>query len=203
MVEALEAAASAPVTVVVTRAVKPGRGPDYEAWLGRLITSASTLPGYLGTEVLRPSTGNTWTSIFRFATPAGLRRFEESPARAAALLEVIPIVEGDATWRKLSGVELWFTPPPGLPIPQPSRWRMAIVMTIVVYGLVLSLGAGVAAILGNAPAPLRLFVTIAIEIALMTWVIMPPLTRALARWIYIPPTARRDSGAQPPPSSQP
>jgi antibiotic biosynthesis monooxygenase (ABM) superfamily enzyme len=65
---------------------------------------------------------------------------------------------------------------------------MALLMILVVYGLVLSIGALVARVLGDAPAPLRLLVTIVIEVALMTWVIMPRLTRWLARWIY--PAAR-------------
>ena len=89
-----------PVTVVVTRRVKPGREPSYEAWLERLIREASVLPGYL------------------------------------------------------------------------------------VYGLVLSIGTLVALVLGAAPMPLRLLATITIEVFFMTYVLMPRLTRWLARWIY-------------------
>ena len=54
----------------------------------------------------------------------------------------------------------------------------------VVYGLVLSIGTLVAQVLSTAPMPLRLLVTITIEVFLMTYVLMPRLTRALARWIY-------------------
>ena len=34
------------------------------------------------------------------------------------------------------------------------------------------------------PYPLRLLVTIAIEVVLMTWWLMPLITRRLAFWIY-------------------
>ena len=61
-------------------------------------------------------------------------------------------------------------------------------MIVVVYGLVLSIGQLVAAVLASAPGPVRLLVTIVIEVFLMTYVLMPRLTRALARWIY--PKAR-------------
>ena len=64
------------------------------------------------------------------------------------------------------------------------RLRMAVLMIFVVYGLVLSIGQVVGAVLSSAPPALRLLVTIVIEVALMTWVIMPRLTRWLARWIY-------------------
>lgn len=175
-----------PVTVVVTRRVKPGREADYEAWLERLLRGAAALPGYLGTTVHRPSpTGpREYTSVFRFDTLEHLRAFEASDLRRRALAEVVDLVEADAAWRQLTGLEFWFTAPPGTVVPQPSRPRMALLMIVVVYLLVLSIGQLVALVLGDAPAALRLLVTIAIEVALLTWVIMPRLTRALARWIY-------------------
>jgi antibiotic biosynthesis monooxygenase (ABM) superfamily enzyme len=61
---------------------------------------------------------------------------------------------------------------------------MALVMIVVVYGLVLSLGTLVAQVMSGAPMPLRLLVTITLEVFLMTYVLMPRLTRVLARWIY-------------------
>lgn len=174
-----------PVTVVVTRRVRAGREAAYEAWLERLLSEARTLPGYLGTTVTRPPPGGRdYTSVFRFDTVEHLRGFEESEVRRRALAEVGDLVEADAVWNRLSGLELWFTPPPGTVVPQPSRFRMALVMITVVYGLVFSIGTLVAKVLGAAPVPLRLLVTIVIEVFLMTYVLMPRLTRWLAKWIY-------------------
>ena len=75
--------ATQPVTVVVTRRVKPGREAAYEAWLERLIREASVLPGYLGTNVQRPAaTGpREYTSVFRFDSVEHLRAFEDSDLR--------------------------------------------------------------------------------------------------------------------------
>ena len=175
----------APVTVVVTRRVKPGREAAYEAWLETLLSDAKSLPGYLGTTVHRPPPGGRdYTSVFRFDTVEHLRGFEESDLRRRALSEVGELVESDAVWRRMTGLELWFTPPPGTVVPQPSRLRMALVMIAVVYGLVLSIGSLVAYALAAAPSPLRLLITIVIEVFLMTYVLMPRLTRWLARWIY-------------------
>ena len=129
-----------------------------------------------------------YTSIFRYDSVENLRAFEESDMRRRYLAEVVDYVEADAAWQKLTGLELWFTPPRGTVVPQPTRWRMALVMIAVVYGLVVSIGRLVAMVLGDAPAPLRLLVTIAIEVFFMTYVLMPRLTRWLARWIY--PAAR-------------
>ena len=177
---------SEPVTVVVTRRVKPGREKGYEAWLDALIENAGKLSGYLGTNIHRPPTTGPreYTSVFRFDSVESLRGFEESDLRRRALAEVGEYVEADARWRKLTGLELWFTPPPGTVVPQPSRFRMALVMIAVVYGLVFSIGALVALVLEGAPMPLRLAVTITIEVFLMTYFLMPRLTRWLAPWIY-------------------
>ena len=78
--------------------------------------------------------------------------------------------------------------PAGTVVPQPSRPRMALVMIAVVFGLVLSIGSVVNAVFALLPVatpyPLRLLVTISLEVVLMTWWLMPWLTRRLAPWIY-------------------
>lgn len=179
-----------PVTLVVTRRVRAGREAAYEAWLARLQAEARGLPGYLGVTTQRPAAGGPreYVSVLRFASLADLRAFEGSELRRRHLAEVADLVEADAVWQRLTGLEFWFTPPPGTVVPQPSRPRMAVLMTAVVFGLVLAIGglvnAAAALLPFTVPYPLRLLVTIAIEVALMTWWLMPWLTRRLARWIY-------------------
>lgn len=181
--------AADPVTVVITRRVKAGREADYEAWLQRLQSDARGLPGYLGVTTQRPAPGTReYVSVLRFETLAALRDFEKSELRAKYLAEVTDFVEADAAWKELTGLEFWFTPPAGTVVPQPSRPRMALLMIAVVFTLVLVIGTAVntafALLPFTTPYPLRLLVTITIEVALMTWWLMPLLTRRLAHWIY-------------------
>lgn len=182
--------ADAPVTVVITRRVRPGREADYEAWLRRLQQEARGLSGYLGVTTQRPDAAGPreYVSVIRFDSLANLQAFERSELRRRHLAEVAGMVEGDAVWQRLTGLEFWFTPPPGTVVPQPSRGRMALLMIAVVFVLVLSIGTLVgraAAVLPvPVPYPLRLLVTIVLEVLLMTYWLMPRLTRHLARWIY-------------------
>lgn len=197
MTDAASAAAADPVTVVITRRVKAGREADYEAWLQRLQADARALPGYLGVTTQRPAPGTReYVSVLRFETLAALRAFETSELRAKYLAEVADFVEADAAWKELTGLEFWFTPPAGTVVPQPSRPRMALLMIAVVFTLVLVIGTAVNAVFAwlpfATPYPLRLLVTITIEVALMTWWLMPLLTRRLAHWIY---PRRRVAGA--------
>jgi hypothetical protein len=178
--------AAGPVTLVITRRVKAGHETAYEDWLRRTTEAFRGHAGYRGVDIQRPALGapREYTSVLRFDDVASLRAFERSPERARLVAEVAPHVEADAVWQQATGLEFWFSPPPGTVVAQPSRLRMALVMIVVVFGLVLSIGAAVNLLLGALPYALRLFVTIVVEVFLMTYVLMPVLTRRLARWIY-------------------
>jgi uncharacterized protein len=157
----------------------------YEDWLRRLLEESKSMKGYLGATIQKPAPGSIeYTSIFRFDIVDNLRKFEESELRSRYLREVIDYVEADAIWKKITGLEFWFSPPKGTIIPQPSRFRMSLVTIAVVFGLVLSIGQLVGIVATEVPPHIRLFVTISIEIFLMTYVVMPRITRLVAKWIY-------------------
>ena len=65
---------------------------------------------------------------------------------------------------------------------------MALVMIVVVFGLVLGLGTAVNAAFAQlpfaTPYPVRLLVTITLEVLLMTYWLMPLITKRMAAWIY-------------------
>lgn len=179
-----------PVTVIIRRRVKTGAETAYEAWLQALQTDARQLPGYLGVTTQRPAPGGSreYVSAVRFDSLANLQAFERSDLRHEHLAQLGDWVEGDAAWESMTGLEFWFSPPPGTVVPQPSRPRMALVMVAMVFALVLVIGSAVNAVFAQlpfeTPYPLRLLVTIAIEVVLMTWWLMPLVTRRLSRWIY-------------------
>src|SRR5215203_5747722 len=58
-----------PVTAVASRRVKQGREQEFEEWLSGILAAANEAPGYLGSEVLRPSDSkddNEYRIVFRF-----------------------------------------------------------------------------------------------------------------------------------------
>ena len=178
-----------PVTVVVRRKVRPGREAGYEAWLGRLTDGAAReFPGYLGAEFHRPGPGGAYRSVFRFDSLAHLESFERSDFRARMLAEAAELFAADAAWDRMTGLEFWFDPPPGTRIPQPSPHRMALVLVAVVFCLVLALNLMLGPVMTGWPLPLRLLFTVAIQVGLMTYVVMPWLTPRIARFVY--PTSR-------------
>jgi antibiotic biosynthesis monooxygenase (ABM) superfamily enzyme len=180
---------SEPVTIVVRRKVRPGREADYEAWLARLTQGAAReFDGYLGAEFHRPGPGGAYRSVFRFDGLDHLEAFERSDFRARMLAEGAELFEGDAAWERMSGLEFWFDPPPGTRVPQPSPHRMALVLIAVVFCLVLALNLTLGPLMAGWPLPFRILLTVAIQVGLMTYVVMPWLTPRIARFIY--PTSR-------------
>ncbi|MCE2738526.1 MAG: antibiotic biosynthesis monooxygenase [Rhodobacter sp.] len=181
---------SDPVTITVRRKVKAGREKDYDAWLERLTQGTSRrFKGYLGAEFYRPAApGGEYRSVFRFDSPEHLDAFEQSAFRADLLAEAAPLFAADAAWQRMTGLEFWFDPPPGTQVPQPSPHRMALVLVAVVFLLVLILNLTLGPLMSGWPLPLRVLVTVTIQVGLMTYVIMPRLTPRIARFIY-PKTA--------------
>jgi antibiotic biosynthesis monooxygenase (ABM) superfamily enzyme len=175
-----------PVTIVVRRKIRLGREKDYEAWLERLTRGAAEqFQGYLGAEFHRPaSAGGEYRSVFRFDSLPHLEAFERSDFRAAMLAEAAPMFAADAAWERMTGLEFWFDPPSGTKVPQPSPHRMALVLVAVVFTLVLILNLTLGPFMTGWPLPLRVLVTVCIQVGLMTYVIMPRLTPLIARFIY-------------------
>jgi uncharacterized protein len=173
------------VTTMVRRRVRQGQAAGYEAWLTDLLRDAGALPGYLGTDVRRPAAPDrTYVSIFRFDTLAHLEAFENSDMRRQHLARVTPFVEGDAVWDKMSGLEVWFDAPKGAAALQPTRWKMALLLTGLVFVLVEILSTFVRFAAPGLPPRLSLLAVVTAQVCLLTYVIMPPLTRRLAFWLF-------------------
>ena len=174
-----------PVTVVVTRRIRPGREAAYEEWLRSIHVEAVTFPGLLGTNVIRPPRGSReYTVVLRFDNPANLRRWADSPERSKWLARLAPICEGQAVVQEITGLEAWFTLPGMAPRPAPPRYKMALVSLTAAFPIISFFNWALVPHLGFLPAPLRTLVMGVAMISLMTWVVMPLLTRLLFRWLY-------------------
>jgi uncharacterized protein len=170
-----------PVTTTVTRRVKPGHEPLYEQFLDGIITAASRFPGHLGAEVFRPQTAaaGDYRIVYRFDTTAHLRAWLDSPEHAAWLQQAEPHVLGPLRRQVLTGLEAWFTLPTQPGVPPPPRSKMALVTWATIFPLITLVVIATAPLLGGLPLVARLAVTTAVTVPIMTWVVMPRVTRLL------------------------
>lgn len=183
---------SAPAVVAIARRVKPGYEADFEAAVRGATLAASTFPGYLGSEVLYPNNRRgDWQLILRFDTVAHLQEWENSPicqgwiARADALTDT-PRVS------RINGLEAWFALPEMPNVAPPPKWKTAIVSAIGIYPVISLMPILLKPITNGLPAWLATLVSIAIMMPLMTWVIMPQVTRLFKPWLY-PSEAKRSA----------
>jgi uncharacterized protein len=170
-----------PVTIAVTFHVKPGRGAEFERWAHDITIAAARYPGHLGGSWVR--TAGAYHVIYRFANDAMFHDWHESSERAAFLERLHPI----ATLVKddhLTGMETWFELPDQPGRAAPPRWKMVIATWIGVFPLLTLLQWLVAPRLVDIPLVARVMILTLVVVVLMTYLVMPRLTRLLKRWLY-------------------
>lgn len=178
--------AGGPVTVVVTRQPRRGYEAAFEEWLRGVLDEAAAFPGHEGTSVIRPTdpARPEYVLILRFAAYDDLVRWYESEERARWLEKVEPISETEPEFHEQTGLETWFTLPGRKNPAPPSRPKMAILTLLGIYPLVLLANVTLVPALESVARPLAALVTSAVLVVLMTWVVMPAVTKVLYGWLY-------------------
>lgn len=88
-----------PITISVSRRVRPGREADFEDWIRGVAEAASHFDGQQGLSILRPSdqTGGRYVLIYRFDSYEHAAAWETSPERAHWVAKLEGISHGDET----------------------------------------------------------------------------------------------------------
>jgi antibiotic biosynthesis monooxygenase (ABM) superfamily enzyme len=182
----LSDAAQGPVTTTVTRRVRPGHERFYEQFLAGIIAEAEKFPGHLGVEVFRPQSASSgeYRIVYRFDTQAHLRAWLDSDQHAAWLERAEPHAIGPVHRSFVTGLETWFTLPGDPARPPPPGYKMALVTWITIWPLITAIVAITGPLLEDLPLAARLGITTAIAVPLMTWVVMPRVTRILRGWLF-------------------
>ena len=175
-----------PVTAVASRRVKPGREREFEEWAAGILAAANGFPGYLGSEVLRPGDApgdDEYRIVFRFDQASNMRAWEGSEERHRWLKKAEPLISEERV-SVLTGLETWFTRPSKPGEPAPPRYKMAAVTWLAVYPLITVILLLAGPLLSVLPMLVRTLVLTAVMVTLMTYVIMPRVTRLFSFWLY-------------------
>ncbi|MFY9615606.1 MAG: antibiotic biosynthesis monooxygenase [Candidatus Dormiibacterota bacterium] len=172
-----------PVTVAVTFHVKPGHTAEFETWAHEITDASARYPGHLGASWVR--SGGAYHVIYRFADHALFKGWYDSEERAGFLKRVRPIATV-VTNEHLTGFETWFQLPGQPGRPAPPKWKMVVATWFGVFPLLALLQWLVAPRLVDVPLVLRVMLFAFIAVVLMTYLVMPQMTRLLRRWLYPP-----------------
>ena len=177
-----------PVTIVISRKVKPGCKAAFEKFISGITASAMTFEGHLGTNVFRPSnpSDNEYQIIFKFDRASNLKIWEESECRRQWLARAESLSLEPAQIRVITGLETWFTLPSPRRILPPPRYKMATVTLLALFPLIQLANLTLVPLLELSSLPLlvRNLIITAILVLLMTYVVMPRMTKLFSQWLY-------------------
>ncbi|MFI7302678.1 antibiotic biosynthesis monooxygenase [Micromonospora aurantiaca] len=188
-----------PVTVAVSRRADPARTDEVVAWMRAGTALAESFPGFLGAGFVRSAPGSgEWHVMYRFADADTLRDWEDSPQRHWWLGSAQGIVEHTRVERR-TGIEGWFDPPVnhvvetfGEPEPAaPPRWKQAVTIWLAFFPLSLAATLLTTRFLAGVPLAGRTLLMTLVLTPLMTYLVLPRITRALHRWLHGRPAPAR------------
>jgi len=177
----------APVTTVIRHRPLADAVGRYEDWLKEIALVARQFAGHHGVNVIRPhGAGDVYTIVLHFDTVENLRKWLASDTRVQLVRKIRPFLRSGENIDIKTGLEFWFTPPAGRSYPRPLK--QFLVSLSAIFPLALLVPRLLEPLFRAVPV-LGLwipstFITAAIIVGLMTYVVMPRYTRLVAGWLY-------------------
>lgn len=183
---------SSPVTVVISRRVKKGCEEAFEHLSGKMTEAAAPFPGYLGTNMFRPSTDADpeYRIIFKFRSQGDLQNWQDSQERAEWLKGIECLLEAPSQIEVTSGLVTWFSMPGQNPVQPPPKYKMTFVSWLALCPTVTLIFWLFGDLLAQLPLVLRSILVTAVVMVLMSYVLMPRFSRWFAFWLF--PKEKRD-----------
>ncbi len=182
-----------PIHIAITRRVRPGCEAEFQAALREFFQASFAHGGVLGASMLTPPPGSDsreFGILRTFANETERDALYESPMFKTWEQRASTLTEGEPEYRELHGLEAWFRSPRN----PPPRWKMAMVTLLGAYPVSLLIGIALSPTLKELPLPLNLLAVSAIIVTMLTWVVMPLITRLLHGWLNPPsPMKERSS----------
>lgn len=175
-----------PVTIIAAHKVKPGKEKAFEETMSGLLQAAMSFEGHLGASILRPTdlADPQYRIIFKFNRMSNLRRWEESQLRHEWLVRLANLTQDSSPLQILTGLETWFTLPRKRAIVPPPRYKMALVTWLAIFPLISGINVLFGSFLNQLPLLLRTFVLTVVLVILMTYLVMPKMTKLFTKWLY-------------------
>lgn len=177
-----------PVTVVISRLVRPGSEQDYDQWLHEAARLLANHDGFEGMTALPPGqhhSGPEHVLVLRFRDYASMRRWKRSEARRRWISRLTELTVDVGAWQEQSGLETWFLlDDRATPTGPPPRWKQAILTFTGLVPMLILVELTVGGRLDGLPVWVRIPATTAVLVVAMAWLVMPAITRLAWRWLY-------------------
>jgi uncharacterized protein len=171
-----------PIHVAITRRAKPGCETELQQALREFFQTSFAQGGVLGATMIVPPPGSDsreFGILRTFADEKERDAFYKSSMFGAWRERVTPLTEGEPVYRQLHGLEAWFRSAHG----PPPRWKMAVATYLGVLPVVTILSLTLGPAISSWHFLLSNMVFNLCVVALLTWIVMPLVTRALHSWL--------------------
>ena len=172
-----------PIHIAITRRVLPGREAEFQQALLEFLQTSFAHGGVQGASMLTPPPGSNtreYGILRAFASESERDAFYASPMFKTWDERARTLTEGEPVYRQLHGLEAWFRSPHN----PPPRWKMAIATFLGVFPVAMVLNLALGPTIQSWPFVLKNAAFNLCVVFLLTWVVMPLMTRALHGWLH-------------------
>ncbi|MGC1783662.1 MAG: antibiotic biosynthesis monooxygenase [Acidobacteriaceae bacterium] len=173
------------VTQVILSKIKPGMEDAYRGWSVRIQQAQAKYPGYRGTYIQPPSSGEAgnWTTMLRYDTSAHLEAWLAAPERVELLQESKAFIENEELMRLRTSFPGWV---PISPVTGkgPPDWKTAILVVLGLYPTVLLELRYLNPHLTHLNPSLATFIGNVGSVAVTSFITMPLCVRWFGWWLF-------------------
>lgn len=171
-----------PVTAIISVRVDPEHLEEYLELYHQIDDAMSRAPGFVRTELFEPVPGtqDDHVVVFTFDGREHLDAWLDSSERQAIIERMQPFIESPHLVNVVGGFGGWFDLGGTT---EPKKWKQAVVVLMALYPTVLAITLIDDWILPDPPLAIDILIGNILGVIVLTWFLMPPLTRRLSRWL--------------------
>jgi len=155
----------------------------YEAWLVEINDEMMRFDGFVSLDIIRPRDENhlEYLILIRFDSEVTLKAWEDSDVCQQLLKKSSALVQRNHTVQTSLNAKVWFDLNNQKKVP--AFWKQVTLGVLAVYPLVILLNIVLQPINSQLPYLLSVLVTVIFISILLTYPVMPLLTKWLAKWL--------------------
>lgn len=175
-----------PVTVIISRRVNKQNTAAFEALSTEMTLRAQQFAGHISTAMFKPSSPEDpeYRIIFRFEDREKLRVWEESAERKEIIEQIEALLISPSEREVVDGLVMWFEMPSKNPLTPPPKYKMTIVSWLALFPTVTAIFVLFGEFIQHWPLLARTAFVTVIVMYLMSYVIMPFMTKRFAFWLF-------------------
>lgn len=164
----------------------PLTGQDsYEALITELHHLFQQQTGFISVDVVRHARSHQmeYTVLLRSERADDIKAWRKEPRIDELLKQIYSLTGGPAQQVEAIGLEFWIDHAAGKEMSFPPYWKRVALSVVAVYPMLMLLMAISHPLIGHLPQSVQVLVIVVVLSALLTWPILPFLSKRLQPWL--------------------